>query len=44
MECLIMAYGRDFKPKAEISFDPDMILEFQAMSTCNGLYYVCPFW
>ena len=34
MECLIITYGRNFQPMAEISFDSYMILEFQAMSTC----------
>ena len=34
MEYLIMAYGRDFEPMAEIFCDSYMILEFYAMSTC----------
>ena len=34
MECLIMTYGRDFEPMAEIFCDSYMILEFYAMSTC----------
>ena len=33
MEYLIMAYGRDFEPMAEIFCDSYMILEFHAMST-----------
>ena len=32
MEYLIMAYGRDFEPMAEIFCDSYMILEFYAMS------------
>ena len=33
MECLIMAYGRDFEPMTEIFCDSYMDLEFYAMST-----------
>ena len=34
MECLIMTYGRDFEPMAEIFYFSYMNLEYYAMFTC----------